>query len=281
MTWGYALGWPSVYLAADEDPLLARLKFLKRFGLKTTMVGLQTWADLKPDHRDRLSAFLHEHGLAFTLGIHLQWSAPPDELKKLTDQTVEQLEKYGPAARTPICTTAGEGHHRFQNDPPLAAQLEAMSRGLPPLAEACEALKMPLAIENHADYWVTDLVQLCHAAPGLGIFFDVGNCCVVGEKPLAAGREASPYLLGGHFKDQHVAPNPKGSPICFEVRNANPGQGNLPMREIYAAMLKDCPDRERLTLQIEMFPDPWDEEPAIAQLEEALAFIRSLEPGDA
>jgi hypothetical protein len=40
MLWGYALVWMPELLALDDDPLMARLKWLARSGLQTTGIDL-------------------------------------------------------------------------------------------------------------------------------------------------------------------------------------------------------------------------------------------------
>jgi sugar phosphate isomerase/epimerase len=277
MTWGYALGWPPIYLAEDEDPLIAKLKLVKKHGLQSAAVDLSEWSEMESDRRSRIADLLNEWDLVLTLGVRCTWGSPDQDLTREVDGILEDLGRWGAMARAPICTTAGEGHHRFADDPPLAAQLDTLTRGLVPLAKGCKELGMPLAIENHGDYYVSDLIELCHRAPGLGIFFDTGNCCLIGEKPLQAAKEAAPFTLGSHFKDQKVAPKPAASPLCFEVGNAIPGRGSLPMREIYQVILAGCPDRDRLAMQIEMFPSPWNGPPAMEQFAEAAAFVLSLE----
>lgn len=256
---------------------MAKLKFLQHYGLKTTGVGLAEWAGMPEDERGQAAEYLAEHDMALTLGVHADWHADKDDLKRRQEQLASWLERFAGAARAPICTTSGAGIHRFCEDPPLAAQLDALAEGLAPLALVCEALQCPLAIENHGDYYVSDLVELCERTPGLGIFLDTGNTFLIGEKPLDAARVAAPHVRGTHFKDQRVRPMPTASPLHFEVANAAPGQGDVPLREIYTLLKSQSSRWSTMTMQIEMFPKDYGGPGAIQEFEQALEFIRSLE----
>ncbi|MFW5789599.1 MAG: hypothetical protein ACOCW3_06650, partial [Spirochaetota bacterium] len=42
---------------------------------------------------------------------------------------------------------------------------------------------LPLAWENHRDYYVSDVVELCRRVPNMGLFLDTGNTYLIGERP--------------------------------------------------------------------------------------------------
>jgi sugar phosphate isomerase/epimerase len=147
----------------------------------------------------------------------------------------------------------------------------------PTLVEGCAALGLPLSIENHGDYYVSDIVALIERVPGLKIFLDTGNTYLIGEAPLPAFHAAAPYVVGGHFKDHHVRPCPDARPLHFEVAPSIIGDGDVPLRECYQILKAKTPNYDQIVMEIELIP-PSDVDP-IETLERSLAFVRSLEGG--
>ncbi|MBD3244356.1 MAG: TIM barrel protein, partial [Chitinivibrionales bacterium] len=125
-------------------------------------------------------------------------------------------------------------------------------------------------IENHGDYYCSDLVRLCKETPHLGIFFDTGNTYLVGEQSLPACREAAPYVIGTHFKDHIVYPDP--SELKFVITGAALGEGHVGLAEMYRILLDEAPGD--LVLQWEMVPPKTMD--AYECLKRSWAFIKSL-----
>ncbi|HEY0867051.1 MAG TPA: sugar phosphate isomerase/epimerase family protein [Fimbriimonas sp.] len=276
MTWGYALLWAKQFLTRDEDPWMAKLKFLREYGLQTTGIGLGEWADMEEARRDRIAQYLSDNDLRLTLGVHADWYDDGD-IDLEVSEICDQLDRYAHLARAPICTTSGGGKHRFMRKPPLEAQLETLAFRLAPVARHCHEIGVPLGIENHGDYYVSDLAGLCLQVPHLGIFLDTGNTYLIGEQPLPAFRQAAPFTVGTHFKDQKVAPRPDARPLNFEVDVAVPGQGDVPLRECYDILRRECPNFDRLAMQIELIPKSFAGNDPLDAFEQALSFVRSLE----
>jgi sugar phosphate isomerase/epimerase len=275
MLWGYALVWMPELLALDDDPLMARLKWLARSGLQTTGIDLDDVECMNDAQRDRLGQFLADHDLSLTVYVHADYFAPdPDDTRRQIDRTLARLERYHELLRSRLVTSSAGRCHRFLREPSLAEQLERLSRWLAPLAEGCHRLGLPFGIENHGDYYCSDLVTLCRETPQLGIFLDTGNTYLIGEAPLPAFHAAAPYVVGGHFKDQRVRPRTDASPIHFEVGPAILGEGDVPLRECYQLLLDHAPRPRELVLEIELIPVA--DRPFLAAFERSLAFIRSL-----
>lgn len=275
MFWGYALVWMPELLSLDDDPLIARLKWLAQSGLQTTGIDLDTVEQMSDAQRDRLGQLLADHDLSLTVYVHADYFAPnPDDTRRAIDRTLMQLARYHDLLRSHLVTTGVGSYHRFMRDPSLAEQMERLAHWLAPLAEGCHGLGLPLGIENHGDYYCSDLVTLCQQTPHLGIFLDTGNTYLIGEAPLPAFRAAAPYVVGGHFKDQRVRPRTDASPIHFEVGPAIPGEGDVPLRECYQLLLDHAPRPRELVLEIELIPVA--DVPFLEAFERTLAFIRGL-----
>jgi sugar phosphate isomerase/epimerase len=277
MIWGYALIWAQQYLTRDTDPLYAKLKFLSHYGLQTTHIGLGEIDKMDAAQRDRLGGYLQEHGLYLTPGVGAKFLSPDrDQIKRQTDEALARLERHHKLLRAPIVTTAAGGVHRFVKDPPLDRQLDLIANGLTPIAKRCHELGLPLGIENHGDYYISDLVELCRRVPHLGIFLDTGNTFLIGEAPLPAFHAAAPYVVGTHFKDHHVCPRPDARPLHFEVGASVIGEGDVPLRECYRILKEKCPSFDKLAMIIELIPPSFAGNDPVEAVEKSVAFIRSL-----
>jgi sugar phosphate isomerase/epimerase len=109
-----------------------------------------------------------------------------------------------------------------------------------------------MCIEDHGDFYCSDLVKLCKQTPHLYIFLDTGNTYLIGEQPIPAFEAAAPYTIGTHFKDHTVRPNP--DILHFEVSCCALGDGDVPLRECYKILMEKAPHPEKLAMMFEMFP---------------------------
>lgn len=277
MLWGYALVWMSQYLQRDPDPMMAKLKFLVDYDLQTTGFGVEEIDRLDEAKRDQIGQYVADHSLAIHLYAHAPYmNTDTDRVKRSIDESVQKIEQYHRLLNCPLVTMGVGDYHRFMRDPSLAQQMARLAEVLPPLAAGCHSLGIPFGIENHGDYYCSDLVELAQQVPHLGIFLDTGNTYLVGEAPLPAFRAAAPYVVGTHFKDHHVQPRPDARPLHFEVDASIIGDGDVPLRECYQILVENTPNPEKLVMEIELIP-PSGIDP-IEILERSLAFTRSLEP---
>lgn len=278
MKWGYALIWAGQFMKRDPDPLWAKLKFLVEYKLQVTEGSLKDFDAMDPAKRDKVAAYLAEHDL------HLMPRINPgplrndkDTVRRNADEALALLEKWGKAMRAPIVATGGSGpYHRFSRDLPLAEQMDRWADALTPIARRCRELGYRIGIENHGDYYVSDLVELCGRVPHLGIFLDTGNTYLIGEAPLPAFKLAAPLTVGTHFKDHRVRPVPDGRPLHFEVGPSEIGSGDVPLRECYQLLKQHAPDADDLVMEIEMIPPSFSGDDPVIALEKSLEFIRSL-----
>ena len=281
--WGYALGWYREFLtpgegetvAQGESETMARLKFLTRYNFKSTHISMRELEQMDDAQKDAIFAYLAENDLDLMPGVGFDYlNATGDEAKAETERNVRLVEKYAPLLRNRICHTGLNAGHRFDGRS-VDLTLDALSTRMAALAEGCAQTGTPLCVENHGDYYVSDLVKLCQTTPHLYIFLDTGNTYLLGEKPLPAFYEAAPYTVGTHFKDQRVQPKPHASPLNFEVGNSDLGGGMVPLRECWDILRKFAPDPENLTMLFEMFPPPGMD--PVTCLKKSIAFVKSLD----
>jgi sugar phosphate isomerase/epimerase len=160
-------------------------------------------------------------------------------------------------------------------DPTLSQQLDRLAEALTPVARVCHELGRPLGIENHGDYYTSDLVELCRRVPHLGIFLDTGNTYLIGERSVPACREAAPLTIGTHFRDHYVHPDPHS--LTFVIDGAPLGQGDVGLAQVYRDLLDLAPPGRRLIMHWEMVA-PKGMHPRDC-LEESWRFVRSLPEG--
>ncbi|MBB3128438.1 sugar phosphate isomerase/epimerase [Paenibacillus rhizosphaerae] len=277
VTWGYALVWYGGFLKPEGNPVLERLDFLRRHGLTSTGISLADFTRMDGAARSRVGELTAQHGLQLTPHIGFDFlHADADTREKEIARIGEELRRSLPLLRGSIVTTAMHAGHRFDRVMPVEAKLERVRESLAPLARICEELGAPLCVENHGDFYVSDLVDLCRATDSLYLYLDTGNTYLIGERPLPAFELAAPYVIGTHFKDHLVRPCPNARPLHFEVAGSALGEGDVPLRECYELLMKHAP-LDRLVMEIEMV-SPDDMDPAEC-LERSLRFVRSLGAG--
>ena len=272
MIWGYSGIFTGGFRIWDGDQTMNKLQFMVDHGFRST--GL-SFSEVKQDpaRRDQIAQFVAEHDLLITPHPRVPWLKGDDEtIRRASDAFLADLQAYGDLLRVPICPFGVGPFHRFMKSPTLEEQMDRLAEVLAPVAKACHEMGRPLGIENHGDYYCSDLVELCKRVPGLGIFLDTGNTYLIGERSVPACIEAAPYTIGTHFKDHYVHPQPKG--LLFVIKGAPLGEGHVGLREIYQALIEKAPNPKGLILQWEMIP-PKDMDP-FECLERSWAFVRSL-----
>lgn len=275
MTWGYAMVWYEGLLPGVRHPELEKLDFLRRYGLVSTGCLLNEFLALDDAVRDEICEQVALYGLQLTPHIGFDYLVEDeDKRKREIERIAEKLRWMLPLARGRIVTTGMYAGHRFDRRLPLEAKLERVRESLAPLANICAELGAPLGVENHGDYYVSDIVELCRQTESLYVYLDTGNPYLIGERPLEAIERAAPYTIGTHFKDHRVAPRHEARPLHFEVGGSPLGEGDVPLRECYDLLMKHAPMPDKLVMEIEMVkPDDMD---ATVCLERSLDFVRTL-----
>lgn len=269
--WGYAGVYPGEFRIWDGDQTMNQLRFLVDHGFKSTQIDIEEM--LKPERCSEIAEFVAKNGLEITVGLHGfdYFDSDINSVKRAIDQFIQNLDRYHKLLNVPIVTTCAGQYHRFMNQPSLEQQMDRLVEVLTPAAQACYEIGCPLGIENHGDYYCSDLVELCGRVPRLGIFLDTGNTYLIGEQSISACRAAAPYTIGTHFKDHFVHPDLEN--LTFVVEGAPLGAGNVGLREIYDVLAKNA-RCERLVMQWEMIPPEGMD--AFDCLEQSWKFIRSL-----
>ncbi|MFW6189981.1 MAG: sugar phosphate isomerase/epimerase family protein [Planctomycetota bacterium] len=274
MYWGVMSGgWIRSLLDDERDYHEETIRLAAEHGLNAVQWSVRALMRMEPDRRRQLGGRLESRNLHAVLGLHADWLADPDEPGPRVEGCLEAIEELPEMMRAPIFTTCVGRYHRFMREPSLEEQMHRLEAALAPLARAAQEAGAPLAIENHGDYYCSDLAALCERVPGLGIFLDTGNTMLIGEKPLPAVRDAAPFTVGTHFKDHYG--RPRFRPLGFQIRGAVPGQGDVGLREAFEVLLGNAPDPQNLAMILELDPVEGMEPGEV--LGEAVEFVRSLE----
>lgn len=274
MLWGYAGPWFGEFLRGD-DTLWGRLRWVVANGLRAIHVSFPEVRRMSDSEQKALAAFLAQHDLHLVPVVHFDFLDPNyDVVMRKTEDAIRAISEYYDLLRAPIVTTLVAKYHRFLRQPSLQEQLDRLPVVLAPLAYACNEFGCPLGIENHGDYYVSDLIELCTRTPFLNIFLDTGNTYLIGEPSLPAIRAAAPFTIGTHFKDHHVRPEKGAYPLRFEIAGAVLGEGDVGLREAYEILTTHAPNPSDLVMMIEMIP-PRPMSP-LECWEKSSAFVRSL-----
>lgn len=198
-------------------------------------------------------------GMVYVGGVILNLAADEDEWRAQEFEaaaTQIQLCAWGGAAVATAVHSQPARHSHFSKDPPIDAQIERMICNFRSLVPVCEDLGLVLAVENHMDYRLSEIVQLVEGvgSPWIRINLDTANPIGVVEDPLAAARGAAKYTVMMHIKDLRVQPATEtGEPRVYW---APIGQGSVPIAEILAVVAAEAPDPASLVACLEVAPPP-------------------------
>lgn len=203
-----------------ERPLGVRwetVDFLQRaHELGVGSVSLQT--AYLPELSPPVLALLRQQLESLALKPVLAWGHPDGLQGGTNPERIDGLRRLLPAAVSIGCSIVRLvcGNQLTWPVPP-AQRIERLTPILRELTGEAEALGLTLAIENHADFAIHDLVSLVEVVghDRLGICFDTGNAVRVGDDPLAAARLAAHFVKMVHLKDMIVIDNSRGDPTAW------------------------------------------------------------------
>ena len=112
---------------------------------------------------------------------------------------------------------------------------------------AAEKHKIPIALENHKDWTIDEMIALLkeYSSEYLGATIDTGNNISLLDDPMEVIERLAPYAVATHLKDMAVDEYRDG----FLLSEVNFGEGILDMKQIVAMILKARP-KTKLTLEM-------------------------------
>jgi sugar phosphate isomerase/epimerase len=211
----------------------------------------------------RLAAFRRS---ADALGQYLELGLPsPNPLRRAREvgrsvAAAELARELGPHVQAIAalgCRSArvyvGDRHDRFRTDVPWPGQVDATREVLEILTPQLLSLDVRLAIETHADFTTTELLDLLGRLDprAFGVTLDTGNLLMRLDDPVEAAARLAPSVLCTHIKDAILAFTPRG--LCWQARPV--GSGILPLPDMLAPLIRARPE---VPLTIELHPRTYD-----------------------
>jgi sugar phosphate isomerase/epimerase len=155
-----------------------------------------------------------------TLGLRptLSWGHPDGLQGGASLERIAALRRALPDAKALGCgmvrLVCG---NQFSHVVPAGERIARLVPILRNVAAEAAALGLMLAVENHADFAMRDLVSLVDTvgSPHLGICFDTGNAVRLGDELLDAAALAAPHVRMVHLKDMIVQPASIGDPTAW------------------------------------------------------------------
>jgi sugar phosphate isomerase/epimerase len=205
------------------------------------------------------------------------------------DANVDRLEaeirtaKEAGAGVVRAVLLGGRRYETFNSDGAFREFTEQSRKTLESAEPVVRRHKVRLAIENHKDYLVPELLeQIKHVSSEfVGVCVDTGNSIALLEDPQAVVEGLAPWAATTHFKDMAVQEYPDG----FLLSEVPLGEGFLDLPAVVAALRKANPairfNLEMITrdpLQVPCLTEKyWATFEAVAgrQLARALARVRA------
>lgn len=274
--WGLALAWYEPYTQGFGGDLYSRkMSFLDRYGMKSFIADIAEIDALTDTEQDKLFQQLDDRDMHIILHVSGRLiDMDFEEMKVEADRQLKLLDRYVKPCRSDIVTTCAADNHRYDRKWSRDGRIERYSRALSPIAAACWELGAPFALENHADYFVSDILAFMRETPRLYLLLDTANALHIGENPLRACEEAAPYVVGTHFKDHAMVKGPAG-PLHYEITSCALGDGDAELTEQYRIITEKSPFRDKLVMLFEMF-SPQGTEP-LECFEKSVGFVKSLQ----
>ena len=217
--------------------------------------------------REQLDTLRLHRVLAWGHGTGLNYGKDP--------QRVEALRNLFPLAQAlgcPIVRLVNGNHFSWKYRD--AEQIKRLKPLLHDLAQEAAAFNLTLAIENHADFTMHELVTLVEsvAVSNLGICFDTGNTVRVGDNLLEAAALAAPWIKMVHLKDMVVQEESRHDPtLWWPSAPLGRGQFDLPA---FVGLLRAKDFNGYLFIEMaNMYTDWPDEDAAVV---ESVAYLRHL-----
>lgn len=273
--WGLALAWYPEYLEGRPiSDFLAKIYFMQKSGMSLLHFTFDELDGMDESQRDELYTALDASSVSAC--PHFVCSAPDadrSQRKVEADYIIEQIRRHSSKLRAPLITCTAGNSHRYDRVMPFSEKIGRFSEFLRPIVDAASELQVPVAIENHADYYVSEIVEIIEAVPGLGLLFDTANALHIGEHPAKAALDAAPYTIGTHFKDHYMVRG-DSPPLHYEIRSCALGDGDAMLSDCYRIIRDGSPYADKLIMLLELFKA--DGQAAMECWEKSVSFINQL-----
>lgn len=206
--------------------------------------GLQTSVrDWDPEFARRIRKKCKNYGMFLEGQISLPHS---DEEAKRFTRELQAASEAGISVLRTVCLS-GRRYENFDSREAFDAfhkeSVEALDRAAP----LVEKYQIQLAVENHKDWQVPEILKLLrrYDSQWIGVTLDTGNNIALLEDPMEVVRALAPYTMTVHLKDMAVATYPEG----FLLSEVNLGTGFLDLAEMIKT-IRDHRPQARFNLEM-------------------------------
>lgn len=255
--------------SVDQFLLRARQLGVQAVSLQTVYLD-----SLHRSEVERLRAVLDGHGLA---GI-LAWGHPSglaDGVDQNARRSLIDVLQLAEAMGNPILRIVCGDTSSWSV--PASERIARLAPILADVARRADAAGLTLAIENHNDFTMQQLLRLIDevGANNLAVCFDTGNAARVGDDVVVAAQMASELIAMVHIKDLVVLDESRGNPSGYWPSSPL-GEGDLDI-EGFLDVLLGARYAGGLFIEMNTMYPTWPDEDAAVQA--SVAFLeRYLEP---
>lgn len=212
----YGVATTSFLTALRPNNALTFAEHMHRLGAAGVQAPL---ASVDDDYIGKLKAFCGERGM------YLEVMAPlPKDSPDAFEARVLAAKKAGARCVRSACLS-GRRYETFASRAEWDAFVAQSRRSVEAAVKVAERHKMPLALENHKDWTLPEMVALLkqYSSPYLGVCLDTGNNMALLDDPYELVEQLAPYAVSTHIKDMDVEEIPDG----FLLSEVPFGQGLL------------------------------------------------------
>lgn len=180
-------------------------------------------------------------------GMYLEVMAPfPRQETDGFERAVRAAVELG-AAAVRIGALAGRRYENFKTLAEWKQFVAESKAGISKAVPIAEKWRMPLAIENHKDWTLDELLAILqqYDSPYFGCLLDTGNNIALLDDPWEVIEKLAPYALSTHIKDMGVAEAGDG----FLLSEVVLGEGMLDVRRMISTIERARP-KTRLSLEM-------------------------------
>lgn len=232
----YSHRWRSRHSSVKFRPFLDVLDvmdYLRDLGTGSLQIGVDGWS-LDRAHEARATCESYDMRLEGI--VRLPQPQNPADLERFTREL-----RLGKEAGISIVRVAAGGrrYETFTDRAGFEAWLTSARRSVELAEPVARKLDMRLAIENHKDFEVHELLALLEslASPHVGVCLDTGNSLALLEDPMEVVRLLAPHTLTVHFKDIAVCPVEDG----FAMAEVPLGKGIFDLPGMIATIVSEAP----------------------------------------
>ncbi|MBI4662537.1 MAG: sugar phosphate isomerase/epimerase [Verrucomicrobia bacterium] len=239
----YGASWNAANRTSPAAPFNDALSFLEHchaLGAGGIQVGLASW---DAAYASKFRAKAESYQMYFEGDLRLP--ADPSELDRFDAQVRLAKEAGGTVIRTAMLN--GRRYETFGTAEAFQEFSQRSWRALTLAEPIVKKHGCRLAIENHKDWLVPELLVMLHrmSSESVGVCVDTGNSIALVEDPMAVVEAYAPWAVSTHIKDMAVQEFDRG----FLLSEVPLGEGFLDLRRM-SEILRQANPRIRFNLEM-------------------------------